>query len=112
MSTPPETPSPRRIAREIAGLLLTTVGVLVVLVVLGAVHLVLGVTAAAAGTLVSYRLVGPPKNRGPLLLSLASTAVANASAVALTFMYFPLLGWAEIGTAIAVTGIWLASEGA
>ncbi|MFZ3557194.1 hypothetical protein [Streptomyces sp. BH055] len=112
MSTPPEPPSPRHIAREIAGLLLTTAGVLVVLAVLGAVHPVLGATACAAGSIVSYRLTGPPKHRGPLLVALGAIAATCATAVAVTLVHFPLLGWAEIGAAIAATGIWLASEGA
>lgn len=112
VSTPPETPSPRRIAREIAGLLLTTVGALVVLSVLGAVHPVLGASAAAAGAIASLRIRGLPKNPGPLYLTLGAAVLTAAVAVATALAYVPLLGWAEVGIALAATGIWLASEGA
>ncbi|MBT2396232.1 hypothetical protein [Streptomyces sp. ISL-100] len=111
MSTPPETPSPRILAREAAGLLLVAVGVLVVLVTLGAIHPVLSTTAAATGTFAAFRFMASPKTKTARAVAISTSVIAAAAAVGCTFAYFPLLGWVEVGAALSATGTWLASEG-
>lgn len=112
VSTPPETPSPRSLAREAAGLVLVAVGVLVVLVALGAMHPVLSTSVAAVGTFAIFRLLAPPRTEVARVVASAISVVVAASAVGCAFVYFPLLGWVEVGAGITATGIWLASEGA
>lgn len=112
VSTSPATPSPRSLAREVAGLLLTTVGVLVVLVAMGAVHPVLSTTAAAAGAGAAFRFLARPTAKIPRVFALSGFATTVAAAVGCTFAYFPLLGWIEVGAALSAVGVWLASEGA
>ncbi|RLU86249.1 hypothetical protein CTZ27_25055 [Streptomyces griseocarneus] len=111
MSTPPETPSPRSLAREAAGLLLVAVGILVVLVALGAIHPVLSSSVAAAGTFAAFRFLAPPRTRLSRAVACTVSAVVAASAVGCAFAYFPLLGWVEVGASIGAAGVWLASEG-
>ncbi|MEU1311041.1 hypothetical protein ABZ419_19425 [Streptomyces cinnamoneus] len=112
MSTPPETPSPRSLAREVAGLLLVAAGVLVVLVALGAMHPVLSSSVAAAGTFAAFRFLAPPRTRVSRAVTCTISTIVAAAAVGCAFAYFPLLGWVEVGTALAAAGVWLASEGA
>ncbi|MGG2460140.1 hypothetical protein ACO0M4_10020 [Streptomyces sp. RGM 3693] len=112
MSTPPESPSPQSLAREAAGLLLVATGVLSTLVALGAIHPLLSTAAAAGGTAVAFGYVTPPTSRAThVAASLVSLIVAVAT-VGYAFLYYPPLGWAEVGVGIAATGMWLASEGA
>ncbi|MBZ6476681.1 hypothetical protein [Streptomyces griseocarneus] len=112
MSTPPETPSPRSLAREAAGLLLVAAGVLVVLVALGAMHPVLSSSVAAAGTFAALRFLAPPRTKVSRAVTCTISTIVVAAAVGCAFAYFPLLGWVEVGTALAAAGVWLASEGA
>ncbi|WP_158708819.1 hypothetical protein [Streptomyces sp. NRRL S-920] len=112
MSTPPETPSPRSLAREAAGLLLVALGVLVVLAALGAVHPVLSSTVAAAGAFAAFHFLVPPTSRTFRTVAFATSTVTAATAVGSAFAYFPLLGWVEVGAGISTVGVWLASEGA
>ncbi|MEV0444641.1 hypothetical protein AB0I84_04470 [Streptomyces spectabilis] len=112
MSTPPETPSPRSLAREAAGLLLVAAGVLIVLVALGALHPVLSCNVAAVGAFVASRSLTSPRTEFSRAVALAASTVVAAAAVGCTFFYFPLLGWVEGGAGIAALGVWLASEGA
>ncbi|MFE3139648.1 hypothetical protein [Streptomyces scopuliridis] len=112
MSTPPETPSPRSLAREVAGLLLVAAGVLVVLVALGVMHPVLSTSLAAGGALAVFRFLAPPRTRESRVVACCVSAIVAVAAVGCAFMYFPLLGWVEVGAAISAAGMWLASEGA
>ncbi|MGG7574106.1 hypothetical protein [Streptomyces sirii] len=111
MSTPPETPSPRSIAREVVGRLLVAVGTLVVLVALGAVHLLLITGAAAAGTAIAFRFLVPPRSPVSRVVVGAISAIVAAAAVGCAFTYFPPLGWLEVGAVVIAAGMWLASEG-
>lgn len=111
VSTSPESPSPRILAREAAGLLLVAVGVLVVLVALGAIHPVLSTTAVATGTFAAFRFLASPKTKTARVVAISASVVAAAAAVGCALAYFPLLGWIEVGAALSVTGAWLASEG-
>ncbi|MFI1012651.1 hypothetical protein [Streptomyces sp. NPDC020965] len=111
MSTPPETPSPRRLVREVAGLLLVAAGALVVLVALFAVHPVLSTSVGAAGTYAVFIFLAPTSTPVTRMITRVSTAVATAAAVGCAFMYWPLLGWVEAGAIIGAAGAWLASEG-
>ncbi|MFG2865475.1 hypothetical protein [Streptomyces sioyaensis] len=112
MSTPPQTPSPQSIAREVAGLLLVAAGTLVVLVALGAVHLLLSTGAAAAGTAIAFRYQVPPRSPVSRVVVCALSVIVAAAAVGCAFTYFPPLGWLEVGAAVIAAGVWLASEGA
>ncbi|MFE0059921.1 hypothetical protein [Streptomyces sp. NPDC059003] len=111
MSTPPETPSPQRLAREAAGLLLIGVGVLVALVGLGAMHPVLSTSVAAASTFTVFRYWAPPRTRVSRIAVCTISAIAAGAAVGCAFAYFPPLGWVEVGATASATGLWLASEG-
>jgi hypothetical protein len=110
VSTPPETPSPRILAREAAGLVLAAVGVLVVLLALGAVHPVLATTNIAVGTFVVFRFLAPSETRRSRRIALSVTGTAAVAAVGSALVYFPPLGWVEIGAALTASGAWLASE--
>ncbi|MER5301321.1 hypothetical protein ABT039_17865 [Streptomyces lasiicapitis] len=112
MSTPPETPSPRSLAREAAGLLLVALGILVVLAALGALHPVLSSTVAAAGAFAVFHFLVPPTSRAFRTVAFATSTAATAAAVGSAFVYVPLLGWVEVGVVISAVGVWLASEGA
>lgn len=112
VSTPPETPSPRTLAREAAGLLLVAVGTLVALVALGTIHPLLSTGAATAGSAVAFRFWAPPRNTVARTGACAIAAVVAGSAVGCAFIYFPPLGWLEVGAAVIASGMWLASEGA
>ncbi|MDI3407664.1 hypothetical protein [Streptomyces cavernicola] len=112
MSTPPETPSPRSLAREAAGLLLVVAGVLVTLVALRAVHPVLSTSVAAASTFAVFRFWAPPRSRVSRLSAYAISVIVAAAAVGCAFAYFPPMGWVEVGAGISAMGVWLASEGA
>ncbi|MFP3991012.1 hypothetical protein U9R90_26800 [Streptomyces sp. E11-3] len=111
MSTPPETPSPRSIAREVTGLLLVAAGALVVLVALGTVHPLLSTGAAAVGTVIAFRPAPPRSTVSRIVACVVSTIVAGV-AVGCAFTYFPPLGWVEVGAGLIAAGVWLASEGA
>ncbi|MGI5337674.1 hypothetical protein ACQEVS_09885 [Streptomyces sp. CA-181903] len=112
MSTPPETPSPRSLVRETAGLLLIAAGVLVALVALRAVHPVLSSSVAAVGTFAAFRFLAPPRTRVSRAVAWTISSIVAAAAVGCTFMYFPLLGSIEVGVGVSAVGVWLASEGA
>ena len=112
VSTPPETPSPRSLAREVAGLVLVAVGVLVVLVALGAMHPVLSTSVAAVGTFAIFRFLAPPRTDFARIVASAISVTVAAASIGYAFVYFPLLGWVEVGAGVAATGMWLASEGA
>ncbi|WP_370418994.1 hypothetical protein AB8O64_11095 [Streptomyces sp. QH1-20] len=112
MSTPPETPSPRSLAREAAGLLLVTAGVLVLLVALGAMHPVLSSSVAATGTFAAFRFLTPRRTKASRAVACTISAIVVAAAIGCAFVYFPLLGWVEVGACISAAGVWLASEGA
>ncbi|MFJ9416720.1 hypothetical protein ACIRPT_21360 [Streptomyces sp. NPDC101227] len=112
MSTPPETPSPRSIAREVAGLLLVAAGTLIVLVALGAIHPLLITSAATAGAFAAFRYLGLPRTKASRVVAYTVSTVVAAAAVGCAFVYFPFLGWFEVGAAFIAAGVWLASEGA
>ncbi|UQA91185.1 hypothetical protein [Streptomyces halobius] len=110
MSTPPETPSPRSIAREVAGLVLVAAGILVVLVALGAIHPLLSTSVAAAGTFAAFRFPAPPRSNVSRVVACAISAIATTTAVGCAFAYCPPLAWVEVGAGICAAGMWLASE--
>ncbi|NGO67071.1 hypothetical protein [Streptomyces boncukensis] len=111
MATPSETPSPRALVREAAGLLLVAAGALLALFALGAMHPLVGAGAALAGT-VALNIWAPPKTKLPALVIWGiNTAVAGA-VIGCAFLYYPPLAWLEIAAAAAAGGVWLASEGA
>ncbi|MFJ2745331.1 hypothetical protein ACIO3O_37370 [Streptomyces sp. NPDC087440] len=101
------------VAREAAGLLLTAVGVLGVLVALSSLHWAAGLIAAAAGMTSSGLIVRRSPSR---LARLAGTGAAVTGYGVLTgcaFSYSDPLGWLAASLAAGVAGIWLASrEGA
>ncbi|MGW1275505.1 hypothetical protein ACWD4V_00915 [Streptomyces tsukubensis] len=112
MSTPPKTPSPRTLAREAAGLVLAAVGPLVVLLALGAVHPVLATTTIAIGAFAVFRFLTPSATRRARHVALSVTGTTAVAAVGSTLVYFPPLGWVEIGAALTASGVWLTSEAA
>ncbi|MEU8911777.1 hypothetical protein [Streptomyces nigrescens] len=112
MSTPPETPSPRSIAREVAGLLLVAAGTLIVLVTLGTIHPLLITSVATAGAFAAFRFLAPPRTKVSRVVACNVTTVVATAAVGCAFVYFPFLGWVEVGAAFIAAGVWLASEGA
>ncbi|MFK0295633.1 hypothetical protein ACIQU6_34910 [Streptomyces sp. NPDC090442] len=111
MSTSPETPTPRSIAREAAGLLLVAAGVLSVLVTLGAIHPLLCTAAAAGGTAAAFGCLSPPTSRTSRVAASLVSLVVAAATIGSAFFYYPPLGWLEVGAGITATGVWLASEG-
>ncbi|WP_413100895.1 hypothetical protein [Streptomyces sp. Inha503] len=111
MSTPPEPPSLRSIAREVAGLLLVAAGVLVVLVTLGGVHPLLTASAAAASIFAVFRFLAPPRTNASRAITGVISTIVPASAIGCAFTYYPFLGWVEVGAALSTAGMWLASEG-
>ncbi|MEW1700094.1 hypothetical protein ACIQCR_17050 [Streptomyces sp. NPDC093249] len=112
MSTPPESPSTDRLVREAAGLLVSAVGALLVLVALACIHPVLGTTAVSAAALaVSYSILRPRGRRGRITAWALSSAAVTTGVVT-AFLYSPCLGWVELGVVAVAAGAWLASEGA
>ncbi|WP_435059848.1 hypothetical protein [Streptomyces sp. bgisy060] len=112
MSTPPESPSARRLVRDATGLLLAGTGALLVLAALGCIHPLLSTSVATAGALSASHFLLRPRGQRSRIIGWALAAVTSASGVVTAFLCFPPLAWVEIGAAAIAAGAWLASEGA
>ncbi|MFE1206312.1 hypothetical protein ACFW5V_32015 [Streptomyces sp. NPDC058762] len=107
----------RALAREAAGLCLTAVGVLGVLVALGALHWAVGLNAACGGIIAVGILLTPKPDapRSVHILRWAACGVGYCGAAVSSFVACPPVGWLYVALAVAATGFWLAtreSEGA
>ncbi|PNG18890.1 hypothetical protein [Streptomyces cahuitamycinicus] len=100
------------LAREAAGLFLTAFGLLGVLVALGAIHWVAGLSAAAAGLLATGILLRPQSD-APRWAHAARVAVCIAGYGGLTGCAFALcipLGWIGVSLAVVLVGLGLTSR--
>lgn len=105
-------PTPRALAREAAGLCLTALGALGVLVALGTLHWAAGLSAAMAGILAMGILIAP-KPDAPLQAHIVRAGVCVIGYGGLTGCAFALcvpLGWIGVASAVMLTGLWLASR--
>jgi hypothetical protein len=102
----------RALAREAAGLCLTAFGALGVLVALGALHWVAGLSAAMAG-LLSVGILTRPKPDAPRWAHAVRAAACITGYGGLTGCAFALnipLGWIGVALGITLTGLWLATR--
>ncbi|CAM5654429.1 hypothetical protein GCM10010261_63840 [Streptomyces pilosus] len=107
----------RALAREAAGLCLTALGVLGVLVALGALHWAAALNAAMTGLIIAGRLTVPKPSapRRAHVLRWAVCGVGYIGATACAFVLCAPIGWLYIAVAAIAAGLWLAtreSEGA
>ncbi|MCX4677624.1 hypothetical protein OG413_20340 [Streptomyces sp. NBC_01433] len=111
MSTPPETPTPRILLRDLAGLFLVLAGATTALIALGAIHPLLSAHATAA-VVIATRVWAPPKKRFTRALTDTAGALCIGSALFCAFNTYVPLGWLEVAAMVIAVGAWLASEGA
>ncbi|MCD9904609.1 hypothetical protein LUR56_40055 [Streptomyces sp. MT29] len=100
------------LAREAAGLILTAFGLLGVLVALGALHWVAGLSAASIGLLALALLIQPKGEtlrRGNLLRAGAYT-VGFGGLSFCAFVLSPELGWIVVSASTAFHGLRLISR--
>ncbi|MBB4902529.1 hypothetical protein [Streptomyces griseomycini] len=109
--------TPRALAREAAGLCLTALGVLGVLVALGALHWAAALNAVMIGLIVAGWLITPKPDapRRVHVLRWAVCGVGYSGVTACAFVLYAPAGWLYIALAVTAAGLWLAtheSEGA
>ncbi|WP_181801461.1 hypothetical protein [Streptomyces shenzhenensis] len=100
------------LAREAAGLFLTVLGLLGVLVALGALHWAAGLSAAMAGLLATGILMRPKPDAAPWA-HLARAAVCLLGYGGLTGCAFALsipLGWIGVALPVVLLGLWLTTR--
>ncbi|MFF9901246.1 hypothetical protein [Streptomyces longispororuber] len=107
------------LAREAAGLCLTALGTLGVLVALGTLHWAAGLSAATGGILAAGLLMKPKPDapRDIHLLRAAACAVGYGGLTGCAFVLSAPLGWIGVFAAVAAAGLRLSmseptSEGA
>ncbi|WP_328491294.1 hypothetical protein [Streptomyces zaomyceticus] len=101
----------RALAREAAGLCITALGVLGVLVALGALHWAAGLSAAMGGLLAAALLLRPRPDapRSAHVLRWAVCGIGYSGLTGCAFALCVPLGWIGISLAAAAAGWWLAT---
>lgn len=107
----------RALAREAAGLCLTALGVLGVLVALGTLHWAAALHVAMSGIAIAGWLITPKPDAPRRAHALRWTAcgVGYSGGAACVFVLCAPVGWLYIALAVTAAGLWLAtreSEGA
>lgn len=100
------------LAREAAGLCLTAVGALGVLVALGALHWAAGLSAAMAGLLTVGILTHPKPDatRWAHLVRGAACITGYGGLTGCAFALITPLGWIGVSLGVLLTGLWLATR--
>ncbi|MFD9190400.1 hypothetical protein ACFWCA_19480 [Streptomyces phaeochromogenes] len=102
----------RALAREAAGLCLTAFGALGVLIALGMIHPVLGLSAAMVGFLVAGSLTKPepdaPRWAHKLRYTVCGVGIVGLAGCAFA-LYLPL-GFLCVALAAVLVGLWLSSR--
>ncbi|MGA5454828.1 hypothetical protein ACPCVO_50630 [Streptomyces umbrinus] len=100
------------LAREAAGLILTAFGTLGVLIALGMIHVLLGLSASMAGLLVAGTLTKPEPDapRWAPRLRCATCGVAFAGLAGCAFALYLPLGFLCVALTAAYVGLWLSSR--
>lgn len=100
------------LAREAAGLILTAFGTLGVLITLGMIHLLLGLSATMAGLLVAGTLTKPEPDapRWAPRLRYATCGVAFAGLAGCAFALYIPLGFLCVALTAVLVGLWLSSR--
>ncbi|MFM9629844.1 MULTISPECIES: hypothetical protein [Streptomyces] len=100
------------LAREAAGLCLTALGVLGVLVALGALHWAAGLSAVMCAILALGVLI-VPKPDGPRrahVTRLTLCIVGYGGLTGCTFVLNVALGWVDVALAVTGIGLWLTTD--
>lgn len=104
-------PPSRALAREAAGLLLTALGVLGVLVALSTIHWAVGLSATMSGILAAGLLATPKTDAPPAAnaLRVGACLTGYGGLTACAFALSTPLGWIGVALAVAALGWWLST---
>lgn len=100
------------LAREAAGLCLTALGALGVLVSLGALHWAAGLSTAMVGLLAAGILATPPGDAPPWAHMVRASAciLGYGGLTGCAFVLCVPLGWIAVSGGVGLAGAWLATR--